>query len=305
VTTPQTIKREDLKKVLVVSSPYKPAGQDVARAIVTWLTRAGIEAVTDIDAEKDIEALAKGTDLCLSVGGDGTMLATSRRLGATQVPTLGVNLGKLGFLAEFKQSEIREWIAGRKELSLVVVPRMRLRCTIRSNDGKEVIKYALNDAVVNQGILTRLITLDMSVNGEHAIQFRADGLVISSPVGSTAYSLSLGGPILTPGLKAFIVTPIAPHALTNRPIIVDEDSTLRFRLASRVEEAALVLDGHESVPLQENSVFEVRRATYDFQLISSAKRSYYYLLRSKLGWGENPRLRRPDADDDGEGEDSS
>jgi NAD+ kinase len=172
-----------------------------------------------------------------------------------------------------------------------VVPRMRLRCKIMQNGQDAVVKYALNDAVVNQGILTRLITLNMRVDDEHAIQFRADGLVISSPVGSTAYSLSLGGPILTPGLKAFIVTPIAPHALTNRPIVVAGDSTLRFSLASPVKEAALVLDGHETVELTRDSAFEVTRATYDFQLVSLAKRSYYYLLRSKLGWGENPRLR--------------
>jgi NAD+ kinase len=167
---------------------------------------------------------------------------------------------------------------------------MRLRCHVW-HDGQETVQFALNDAVVNQGVITRLITIDMSVDGQHAIQYRADGLVVSGPVGSTAYSLSLGGPILTPGLKAFIVTPIAPHALTNRPIVVSGDSTLRFRLTTRVEEAALVLDGHEMIPLDERSVFEVSRAESDFQLISLSKRSYYYLLRSKLGWGENPRLQ--------------
>ena len=284
------IRRDGLKRVVVVGSSYKPAGQDVARAIVTWLERAGIEAIQDVEGEADLETVSADADLAISVGGDGTMLSTARRMGVTQIPTLGVNLGKLGFLAEFSQAEVREWIAGRKELSLHVTPRMRLRCQV-SNRQHTHTHYALNDAVVNQGPLTRLITIEMKVDGQHAIQYRADGLIISTPVGSTAYSLSLGGPILTPGLKAFIVTPTAPHALTNRPIVVTGDSTLRFRLASRVEQAAIVLDGHEVLPLIKNSVFEVSRAENDFLLVSSGKRSYYSLLRTKLGWGEAPRYR--------------
>jgi NAD+ kinase len=286
-----TIRREDLKRILVVSSTYKPEGQDVARAIVTWLQRAGLEVVEDIEGKGDLSQLGQDADLAISVGGDGTMLSTARRLGKIQVPTMGVNLGKLGFLAEFNETEVREWIAGRRELPLVVRPRMRLRCSLLEGEAESTVQYALNDAVINQGLITRLITLNMSVDEAHAIQYRADGLIVSTPVGSTAYSLSLGGPILTPGLKAFIVTPIAPHALTNRPIVVTGESTLRFRLMSRVEDAAIVLDGHETLPIREGSVFEIRRAENDFLIVSLAKRSYYYLLRSKLGWGKNPRYR--------------
>lgn len=287
----QTIKREAIKKAIVVSSPYKPASQDVARAIVTWLERAGIEAIQDIEGNANLEVLAKGCDLAISVGGDGTMLSTARRMGEASVPTMGVNLGKLGFLAEFHEAEVREWIAGRRELPLTVMPRMRLRCRVTNGDQPERVQLALNDAVVNQGLRTRLITIDMKVDGEHAIQYRSDGLIISTPVGSTAYSLSLGGPILTPGMKAFIVTPAAPHALTDRPIVVAGDATLTFRLASSVDEAALVLDGHEVLPLEKHSVFEISRSPSDFMLVSSAKRSYYYLLRTKLAWGEKPRYR--------------
>lgn len=287
---PLTVQREAIRRVVVVSSPYKPDGQDVARAVVTWLERAGIEAVPDIDGQLDLTEAAKEADLAISVGGDGTMLSTARRLGPTQVPTLGINLGKLGFLAEFNDAEIREWIAGRKKLALEVVPRMRLRCHVWHRD-HEHVEYALNDAVVSQGILTRLISIDMEVDGIHATQYRTDGLVISSPVGSTAYSLSLGGPILTPGLQAFIVTPIAPHALTNRPVVVAGDQRLRFSLRTPVEEAALVLDGHIKLTLAQENSFEISRASRDFLLVSSLKRSYYYLLRSKLGWGENPAYR--------------
>lgn len=280
----------EINRAIVVSSVYKPEGQDVARAIVTWLERAGVEVVEDIEGTLDLATVAEGADLAISVGGDGTMLSTSRRLGDSQVPTLGVNLGKLGFLAEFNETEVREWIAGRRELPLVVTPRMRLKCTVWA-DGNETSQFALNDAVVNQGLKSRLITINMSVDDQHAIQYRADGLIVSTSVGSTAYSLSLGGPILAPGLAAFIVTPIAPHALTNRPIVVAGESTLRFRMASPVAEAALVLDGHETLPLGEGSIFQIQRAETDFLLVSSAKRSYYYLLRNKLGWGKNPTWR--------------
>jgi NAD+ kinase len=150
------------------------------------------------------------------------------------------------------------------------------------------VKYALNDAVVHQGVMTRLVTIDMYVDDEHATQYRADGLIICTPVGSTAYSLSLGGPILTPGLRAFVVTPIAPHALTNRPIVVEGSHRLRFRLRTKVTEAALVLDGHEKLTLEQDAEFECSRAEYDFPLVCHADRSYYFLLKSKLQWGTAP-----------------
>ena len=161
--------------------------------------------------------------------------------------------------------------------------------------GHEHVKYALNDAVVHQGVMTRLILIDMYVDDEHATQYRADGLIVSTPVGSTAYSLSLGGPILTPGLKAFIVTPIAPHALTNRPIVVDGSHKLRFRLRTPVQEAALVLDGHEKLTLEQDAEFECTRAERDFPLVCTVQRSYYSVLKQKLQWGTAPVLQ-----DDGE-----
>jgi len=282
--------REDVRRVLVIASTYKPSAQDVARAVVTWLERAGLEVLTDLDGQLDLSGKVDDADLAISVGGDGTILSTARRLGPKQIPVMGINLGKLGFLAEFNEVELREWIAGRRDLDLVIQPRMRLRCQV-FHRGHDHVEYALNDAVVQQGVLTRLITMSMDVDEEHATRYRADGLIVSTPVGSTAYSLSLGGPILSPGLKAFVVTPIAPHALTNRSIVVAGEHKLRFRLESPVEEAALVLDGHVKRTLEAGCEFEVRRAKKDLLLVTPAKRSYYYLLRSKLSWGESPKLR--------------
>jgi NAD+ kinase len=285
----RTLKREDLKKVLVYGTRYKPASQEVARSIAQWLKSAGMETVAAVDGA-DVARHVVGADLMISVGGDGTMLSACQAMREHQVPTLGINLGKLGFLAEFTESEVRDWIEGRTQLDLRVQPRMRLRCHVRTGDAERV-DYALNDAAVQQGLPTRLLTLDMDVDGHHATQYRADGIIVSSPVGSTAYSLSLGGPILTPGLQAFIVTPIAPHALTNRPVVVAGGHTLRFTLRTDVKESALVLDGHELLPLRAGSVFEVSRAPADFLLVTPSARSYYYLLREKLGWGEVPKWR--------------
>lgn len=290
----RTLRREDLRKVVVFGTRYKPASQEVARSIAQWLRSAGLETVAAIieDSGRDAElrAVIAGADLAISVGGDGTMLSASRAMRDQQVPTLGINLGKLGFLAEFTEAEVRDWIEGRAQLDLRVRPRMRLRCHVRTGDDERE-EFALNDAAVQQGLPTRLLTLDMDVDGHHATQYRADGIVISTPVGSTAYSLSLGGPILTPGLQAFIVTPIAPHALTNRPVVVAGGHTLRFTLRTEVKESALVLDGHELLALRAGSVFEVSRAPSDFLLVTPAARSYYYLLRQKLGWGEVPKWR--------------
>ncbi len=282
--------KSPIRSVVITSSSYKPAGQDVARAVSLWFERAGVVVKLDIDGKQDLAELGKGSDLCVCVGGDGTMLETARRMHAAPIPTIGINTGKLGFLAEFSEPEVRDWVAGRKKLDLRIVPRMMLRCYVKHR-GHEHVKYALNDAVVHQGVMTRLIMIDMYVDDEHATQYRADGLVVSTPVGSTAYSLSLGGPILTPGLKAFIVTPIAPHALTNRPIVVQGEQKLRFKIRTPVPEVALVLDGHEKLTLEVDAEFEVTRGERDFPLVCHADRSYYSVLKQKLQWGTAPVLQ--------------
>jgi NAD+ kinase len=284
----QRIHRQAVKKVAVVGSRWKPAGQVVARRVAEAATKAGLAVVLDLDGEADLEATAATADLAVAVGGDGTMLSTSRAFGERQVPTLGINLGKLGFLAEFTEEEVTGWLQGKPGLDLEVEPRMRLRCAVRGADGDRV-HFALNDAAVQQGVPTRLMQLDMAVDGRHATQYRADGVVVASPVGSTAYSLSLGGPILTPDVRAMIVTPIAPHALTNRPVVVGGDHVLTFTLRTQHSQGGLVLDGHVVLPLEAGSTFQISRAPVDFLLVTSVARSYYTLLRSKLGWGEVPR----------------
>ena len=165
-------------------------------------------------------------------------------------------------------------------------PKMMLQATLNGET-----KYALNEVFIGQGVMTRILNIDMNVDGQHATQYRADGLVISTPVGSTAYTLSLGGPIVGQGLRAFVITPIAPHSLTNRPIVLEGASTLTCRVDTSATELALIVDSQERLELAAGDEFTVRAAPTDFLLVSSSKQAYFDILRYKLAWGQQPNLR--------------
>jgi NAD+ kinase len=285
----------DLRRVLVLSSKWKPDAHASASALADAVARRGIEARLDLEAEAGVAEAARRASLVLVVGGDGTLLNAARRLEGAQTPAVGVNIGRLGFLAEFTVDEVLRYLDGGAA-PFRVVPRLVLRCTIRRRgDGPgEGPLLALNDAVIAQGPVTRLMAIEMLVDGGEATNWFADGVVVSTPTGSTAYSLSLGGPILTPGADAIIVTPIAPHSLTaNRTLLVEGSSTLLFRVTRDVPSLALVLDGHEARPLPAGSEVEVARAPAPFLLASHAGRSYWELLRAKFHWGEPPSYGPP------------
>jgi NAD+ kinase len=293
MTAFESLSLSSIRRVVVIASSRKPVGQDVAEAVAAWLRRVGISVIEDFQSDVDLSVI--DADLAISVGGDGTILTTARRMLKRPIPTIGINVGKLGFLAEFSEEEVREWIAGRRELPMRVVPRMFLKCTVRTGDDVQV-RYALNDATVQQGLMTRLLLVDMWVDEAHAIQYRSDGLIVATPSGSTAYNLSVGGPILTPGLDAYIVAPFAPHTLTDRPIVIDASQALKFALRTAADEMALVVDGHQKIDLRADSTFQIERGEVTFPLVSHGGRSFFYLLRNKLRWGEKPTGRLPDVD---------
>jgi len=280
--------RERVRTVLVLSSKYKQDAFGTAKALAAEVARRGIETRLDLEGEAGVAASAAGCDLVLVVGGDGTLLNAARRLGGIAVPAIGVNIGRLGFLAEFTSAEVLRYLDGGAA-PFKVVPRLMLSCTIRAPGAPPERLPALNDAVIAQGPKTRLLAIDMLVDGGEATKYFADGVVISTPTGSTAYSLSLGGPILTPGADAILVTPIAPHSLTaNRPLLVEGSSALTFRVTRDVPSLSLVLDGHDLRPLPLGSEIDVARAPSPFLLASHAGRSYFELLRAKFHWGEPP-----------------
>ncbi len=282
-----------LGHVMVTTTRYKPEAHPLAEASAARLRSLGVRVTLDLAGDLALAEEANTEpkiDLVIAIGGDGTILSTARRLVGTSLPTLGVNLGKLGFLAEHSPEELRAYLEGATPNGWQLSPKMMLQVNLHTAEG-DTVRYALNEFFVSQGVMTRLVNIDMAVDGFHASQYRADGLVISSPVGSTGYSLSLGGPILSQGLRAFVVTPIAPHALTNRPIIIEGSSSVRFEVHGPAGELALIGDSHERLELREGSAFTVSSAPTDFVLVSSGTRTYFDILRHKLAWSETPRLR--------------
>lgn len=279
-----------LSAVAVLSTRYKPAAHPVAETIAAAFEGSGASVLLDLGGERPLDATR--FDLVVAVGGDGTLLATARRVVGAATPVLGVNLGKLGFLAEFGADEVVDYARGASTPSWPVTPKMMLEVR-RERDGGGP-RYALNDLMLSQGVMTRLVRVRMSVDGHEATEYRADGVVVSTPVGSTAYSLSLGGPILSQHLRAFVVTPIAPHSLTNRPIVLDGESVVGLELVSRPDEMALIVDGQERIDLVQGDRLRIAAAPRDLRLLSTGRRSAFDVLRLKLRWGEHPRFGPPD-----------
>jgi NAD+ kinase len=279
-----------LRRVVVTSTHYKLDAHALAEEFCELLRDRGVEVLCDVAGTVPLARETPDADLVIAVGGDGTLLNTARRLVGVHIPVIGVNLGKLGFLADFSADSVRRFLAGGESSDWRLDPKMMLQVTHNGDDDSR--RYALNDVMVSQGVMARLIGVSMAVNGAHATKYRADGVVISTPVGSTAYSLSLGGPIISHGLRVMVVTPIAPHSLTNRPIVIEGDASIAFRVESPVDELALVADGHERIDLAEGDTFTVTCAPTDFLLVSSGARSSFDVLRHKLGWGTPPNLSR-------------
>ncbi|MBP8625363.1 MAG: NAD(+)/NADH kinase [Syntrophorhabdales bacterium] len=234
----------------------------------------------------ELEHVGEGADLIIVLGGDGTMLAVARQLKGRDVPILGVNLGGLGFLTEISVEEmpimLEKIVSGQYKLST----RMMLDvCVIR--EGNRVFEFSvLNDAVITKDALARIIDIEVYVNSVYLTTYKADGLIFSTPTGSTGYSLSAGGPILYPTLRNMIVTPICPHMLTNRPLILPEDVSMMAVLRSENERVVLTIDGQIGFPLEYRDEVVVKKSPDTVRLIKSSFRGYFEILREKLKWGE-------------------
>ena len=262
--------------------------------MVAWLTRRKVRVLVDADAnlkpdaigaptcEKD--ALARAADLIVVLGGDGTLLSIARRLHRS-VPILGVNLGELGFLTEVVEDEamdmLKRVLAGRYELDR----RMTLAARLE-RDGKVLERFrALNDVVITNGARARIVEFSVSVDGLPLTTYRADGTIVATPTGSTAYSLSAGGPIVEPTVQVLVLSPISPHTLSKRPMVLRPDAVVRVEIARREQDALLTIDGQEGTALAGGDVLEVRQGRSPVSLVRAPNRTYYDVLRSKLGWG--------------------
>jgi NAD+ kinase len=224
--------------------------------------------------------------MIIVLGGDGTLLSVARQVWNKNIPILGVNLGGLGFLTEITLDELYPVLERVVQDDFAINEREVLSAGVVRREERIAEFIVLNDAVINKGALARIIDLETTINGEYLSTFRSDGLIISTPTGSTAYNLSAGGPIVYPSLHTIIITPICPHTLTIRPIIIPDDVKIRALLKSRDEEVTLTLDGQQGFTLEFEDVVEVEKAEGRILLIKSPYRHYFELLREKLKWGE-------------------
>lgn len=229
-------------------------------------------------------------DLVLVLGGDGTILRTCRKLGSRQLPIIGINLGTLGFLADLSPDEFQSRFPEIRARQFSVVSHLMYNCRLIRKNGTQENHLGLNEVAVLTGSALRMLQVHLVIDGKDVTTYRCDGLIVSTPVGSTAHSLAAGGPILRQNLQAFVITPISPHTLTNRPLVDAADSIYSLSFPEVPEGATLVIDGQIKLPLQDGDRVEVRKAPVDFQLVRFADHSYYATLHGKLGWGGQPSL---------------
>jgi len=281
-----------IKTVGVVIKPHAPRIESTLADLVAYLASRGVACLLEEAAAEKLgrpggiprTKIPELADLVVVLGGDGTLLSIAHIAARRNVPVMGVNLGSLGFLTEVPLQEMALTLdalfEGREGL---VNPRMIIEARF---NGQPEPSLCLNDVVINKGALARMIHIRIWIDGREVATMRADGLIVATPTGSTAYSLSAGGPILQPAIPAFLLTPICPHTLTFRPIVVSSASTVRIQLLTSGEEVYMTLDGQRGSSMVKNDVIEIRRADAELALVSSPQRSYFELLREKLSWGE-------------------
>ncbi len=268
---------------------------DLIRQVVDHLAGQGYDVLIDqnlphIDQRCQLvppELMPQQVDLIIVFGGDGTLLSVARFDQIEMVPVLAVNLGSLGFLTEIGADEIPAVLDKVLASDYSLDKRMMLEATlIKNGDERGPTFQALNDVVVNKGALARMMDLDTYVNDLYLNRFKADGLIICTPTGSTGYSLSAGGPIVYPSLNLFSITPICPHTLTNRPLIISDESIIRIELMSESEDVFLTVDGQVGVRIERHDRVIVRKSEKTLSLVKTPFRSYFEILKKKLKWGE-------------------
>ncbi|MGE5841703.1 MAG: NAD(+)/NADH kinase [Deltaproteobacteria bacterium] len=287
---------------IIYKHHYEPA-KEQALKLEQWLKERGIMAFSEeMGARAAMNAcfeeasfVPRQVQFVIVLGGDATLLGAARRVGRYGVPILGVNLGGLGFLTEVPLRNLYPAVEFMLEGRLEVETRLMLEAVV-VRQGTETCRFlVLNDVVINKGALARIIDLDVFINDQFLTTFRADGLIVSTPTGSTAYNLSAGGPILYPTISSFILTPICPFTLTNRPILLPESHVVSITLSRRGEErVSLTFDGQVGFDLFPGDKVLIQKAKEKLKLIKSPNQSYFEILREKLMWGGAPFNSRED-----------
>jgi NAD+ kinase len=279
----------------IVCKPIKEMVSSVVPPLIEWLRQRNIEVFVDRETQACVdpawpclarEEMAARIDLLIVLGGDGTLLSAARALGGHKIPILPVNLGGLGFLTSVTLDELypllEQVVAGKHRTS----ERMMLDAEILRYGVSAMRQCALNDAVINKAALARMLDFDVHVNGDHVGRYRADGLIVATPTGSTAYSLAAGGPIIDPELGAFVITPICPHMLTNRPLVIPNTARIELNFADAEDPVYLTLDGQIGSQLQTKDRIAIVQSANKVQFIRPPRKTYFEVLRSKLRWSE-------------------
>jgi NAD+ kinase len=288
-----------IKRVGIVLKPHQPDALKTICELATWLGERQISLFGGPEIEGDrieqqtgcaiqeVESgkLAEKVDLILVLGGDGTMIATARMMGDVEVPVLGVNYGGLGYLAEFRIEELYSALESILSGNYRLDKRVMLAVELLRGQENMTRNRVLNDVVINKSALARIIEIEAYLNRQFVNSFRADGLIVSTPTGSTAYNLSAGGPVIFPSMNAVVITPICPFTLSNRPIVVPDDAVIELCLKTDQEDVALTLDGQVGFPLKVEDRVVIRKSKTTFNLVQPTNRNYFEVLRDKLRWG--------------------
>lgn len=284
----------DIKKLGIVTKTTSPHAKEVMGKLVPWLTERGLkvrmqeEYIGLVDGNSMAvprEHVTDGVDILLVLGGDGTLLLAARLLEGTDQPILGINLGSLGFLTELGLEELFGSLERVLNGEYTIEPRVRLEASVRRGEERIGPYQVLNDVVINKGAVARIIDLEAYVNDQRVTNYQADGLIVSTPTGSTAYSLAAGGPIIEPTLDVIVISPICPHTLTNRPLVVPGGSRVELCLRSDSGPVFLTLDGQEGTRLCQGDCVQVRASGSRVNLIRVGERNFYDVLSTKLHWG--------------------
>ncbi len=283
-----------MKSAAIISKPAKPELAGLLPEILAWFRAHGYKVYLDqetaayIDGEEVVRRKAmadKHPDFALVLGGDGTLLSAARAIAHEDIPILAVNLGSLGFLTEVPISEMFATLEAVDACRCPVEERSVLDATVFRGMEQLAHHFALNDVVVNKSAISRLVDFDLIIDGAFVLHYKADGVIIATPTGSTAYSLAAGGPVLMPTVSSFVVTPVCPHALTHRPLVVNDQAQVELHVETGAEEAFLSIDGQVGMPLQQGDRVLCRKAAHTVKLMR-VRRTFFDVLRTKLKWGQ-------------------
>ena len=279
----------------IISRPRRSNLDLVVPPLLKWLEARGVETFYDEETAGSLPGIRKGrtrqqvadsSELLLVLGGDGTLLAAAQLAAPRGIPILPINMGSLGFLTSFTLDELYPALDDAFGGQFSMSERVMLQVTLERAGKAIESQRVLNEGAINKGALARMIELELAIDAQFVCRYRADGLIVASPTGSTAYSLSAGGPIVHPGVESFVITPICAHMLSDRPVVVRDSSSIEITLSGDTESVFLTLDGQRGIPLQATDRVRIVRAKELLKLIQPSKKSYFEILRNKLKWGE-------------------